>query len=516
MASIRDLLNPLPGLSHAPPSQPMPRSPSPAASGMSSSVPERKVKLPKDAAVFRAGKTQGVVRYPPCEDRDQQLAQIHRQYKLHPMKGIAQYPRNIPYQSDKKTFQERTGRESFQVFQYTFQIPGEETVWTIMWDYNIGLVRTTHLFKCNAYSKTAPGKVLNANPGLRDICHSITGGALAAQGYWMPYDAARAVAATFCWKIRHVLTPLFGTDFPSICVPPEDKEHFGRMVIDLAIVEKARETADLYRSLELKDEKASPKKAALATSASMVHEKRGQEVLNLNDTEDLRPTRQIYPKINRRNYADSVGSARDSSLEPYCNSPHSPVYNSFTPVNGPRSSGTVSQRQVASSEEILACVTRCRQAKNNGTVDSESETDLSSNSQSDSLSFGADENTALNDVDGSDMLGSGAISDSDMDDSLDDDDDNDEDYREPNRRPDGKAKKNPSRSTRARLGDRAPVLASFAREVKAAHALLHLHMQEAEANGLDDESINDVAWGPPLGKALLNGPQGDHKRRASL
>lgn len=114
MASISDLLNPVPELSHAPPSQTMPRSPSPATPGMSSSVPERKAKLPKDAAVFRAGKTQGVVRYPPCEDRDQQLAQIHRQHKLHPMKGIAQYPRNIPYQSDKKTFQERTGRESFQ------------------------------------------------------------------------------------------------------------------------------------------------------------------------------------------------------------------------------------------------------------------------------------------------------------------------------------------------------------------------------------------------------------------
>lgn len=71
-----------------------------------------------------------------------------------------------------------------------------------MWDYNIGLVRTTHLFKCNEYSKvgsfcsvlcslflanteflqTTPAKMLNANPGLRDVCHSITGGALAAQG----------------------------------------------------------------------------------------------------------------------------------------------------------------------------------------------------------------------------------------------------------------------------------------------------------------------------------------------
>jgi hypothetical protein len=41
----------------------------------------------------------------------------------------------------------------FSVFQYTFQLPGEDKVWTVMWDYNIGLVRTTHLFKCNDYSK---------------------------------------------------------------------------------------------------------------------------------------------------------------------------------------------------------------------------------------------------------------------------------------------------------------------------------------------------------------------------
>lgn len=84
------------------------------------------------------------------------------------------------------------------VFQYTFKIPGQDREWTVMWDYNIGLVRTTHLFKCNNYSKvgyttwhqgsiangpqTTPAKMLNLNPGLREICHSITGGALAAQG----------------------------------------------------------------------------------------------------------------------------------------------------------------------------------------------------------------------------------------------------------------------------------------------------------------------------------------------
>lgn len=72
-----------------------------------------------------------------------------------------------------------------------------------MWDYNVGLVRMTPFFKCCKYSKvvlpfpylsvsphapktdqkqTMPAKMLNMNPGLRDITHSITGGSIMAQG----------------------------------------------------------------------------------------------------------------------------------------------------------------------------------------------------------------------------------------------------------------------------------------------------------------------------------------------
>ena len=83
------------------------------------------------------------------------------------------------------------------VFQYNYRLPGDEKVYCMMWDYNIGLVRTTPLFRCMGYSKvtppplksdqanttqTTPAKMLNRNPGLREICHSITGGSLVAQG----------------------------------------------------------------------------------------------------------------------------------------------------------------------------------------------------------------------------------------------------------------------------------------------------------------------------------------------
>lgn len=92
------------------------------------------------------------------------------------------------------------------MFQYSFKAPGDDSEYTVMWDYNVGLVRMTPFFKCCKYSKvcaycfpdcameprpaatraddaqTTPAKMLNMNPGLRDITHSITGGSIMAQG----------------------------------------------------------------------------------------------------------------------------------------------------------------------------------------------------------------------------------------------------------------------------------------------------------------------------------------------
>ncbi|KAB8234299.1 putative APSES transcription factor Xbp1 [Aspergillus alliaceus] len=323
MASIESLLNPLPDVvQFSLPSSPLTSSdPAPCRAPR-----QKKPRIAKDAPVFNRNKIRGELRYPPCEECDEALAQVHREFQLHPMGDIAKYPRHIPYNSDKKTFQEKTGRESFEVFQYTFKIPGEDKQWTVTWDYNIGLVRTTHLFKCQLYSKTTPAKVLNANPGLRDICHSITGGAIAAQGYWMPFETAKAVAATFCWNIRHVLTPLFGLDFPSQCIPPDNLDLYGRMLIDPEIVQKATDTANFYRILELR----SP---AIAPFRPILH----------------RP--KPWPREPDR--SASQGSSEYGTPEIYCVSPTSSVYNTFTPVNTPRtepaSSVVPSPRETLSS-----------------------------------------------------------------------------------------------------------------------------------------------------------------------
>lgn len=39
------------------------------------------------------------------------------------------------------------------MLKYEFRLPGEETDYTVMWDYDVGLVRITPFFKCMGFAK---------------------------------------------------------------------------------------------------------------------------------------------------------------------------------------------------------------------------------------------------------------------------------------------------------------------------------------------------------------------------
>ncbi|KAJ4295126.1 hypothetical protein N0V90_007136 [Kalmusia sp. IMI 367209] len=211
-------------------------------------MPKRK-KIPKDAPVFSEGtKIVGHLNYPPYEAGDDvELAEQHRRFQIYPMGEIQRKgARHIPYNSDKKDFLEKTGREAFEMFQYTFCVPGDEKEYIVVWDYNVGLVRMTPFFKSLKHSKTIPAKALKENSGLKDISYSITGGALVCQGYWMPYQAAKAIAATFCYHIRWALTPVFGNDFPSTCYHPDDPR-YGKFVIDPEVVQECIEETNRFK-----------------------------------------------------------------------------------------------------------------------------------------------------------------------------------------------------------------------------------------------------------------------------
>ncbi|KAK5624320.1 hypothetical protein RRF57_000036 [Xylaria bambusicola] len=217
-----------------------------------SGLPDRstmpKHKMPKDAAVFTKGKPKGDINFRPYEDLDEISLHQTRVFQVYPLGRIREFSRHIPYNSGKKDFFEKTGRESFEVFQYVFKVPGDDTEYAVMWDYNVGLVRMTPFFKCCKYPKTTPAKMLNSNPGLKEITHSITGGSIMAQGYWMPYQCAKAVCATFCHNISGALIPIFGPDFPALCTRVDAPE-YSRMVIDPAIVMQSTREAEYYRRL---------------------------------------------------------------------------------------------------------------------------------------------------------------------------------------------------------------------------------------------------------------------------
>ena len=148
------------------------------------------------------------------------------------------------------------------VFHYTFQVPNDPNhrEHEVMWDYENGLVRITPFFKASNYSKvrkpsqldrpmltsshqTTPAKALNANPGLKDLSYSITGGALSAQGYWMPFNCARALCLTFCYPIRWALTPIFGPTFVRQCLKP-GSPGFEKWKIDGEAIRKAQLEAE--------------------------------------------------------------------------------------------------------------------------------------------------------------------------------------------------------------------------------------------------------------------------------
>lgn len=120
MISVASLLNPLPMDNDGNGHLPSPRTDRHSSTdyygpGTPSSPLGRKPKISKDAPVFARGKVKGDVRFPPYEDvPDERLRQEIERFAVYPYGRITQYPRHIPYNSDKKGFQEKTGRESFE------------------------------------------------------------------------------------------------------------------------------------------------------------------------------------------------------------------------------------------------------------------------------------------------------------------------------------------------------------------------------------------------------------------
>ena len=144
----------------------------------------------------------------------------------------------------------------------------------------------------------------------------------------MPYEAAKAIAATFCWKMRYALTPVFGLDFPDSCLPPDDP-HYGDMILDHEITKRCTEEAAVYRAMELESRGASARSSPMLPSP-----------LTPSTPTHPRPYKELRPKTLK---LDTTPPPRGYSPESYVrddkyqlSSKHDHYRNVWTPVT-PRS-----------------------------------------------------------------------------------------------------------------------------------------------------------------------------------
>lgn len=146
----------------------------------------------------------------------------------------------------------------------------------------------------------------------------------------MPFEAAKAVAATFCWEIRYALTPVFGLDFPDSCTEPSDPA-FMCLKIDHRIIQRCEEAACRNR--------AQSQEASLAAGSHALTSTKGNS--------------RWTPKLLKPKTTDiESGYGSDSDRSPL-GSPTSTGSNQWTPVNIPRSSDWAQSQYPSPAKSLL-------------------------------------------------------------------------------------------------------------------------------------------------------------------
>jgi hypothetical protein len=175
MVSVAELLNPEPPRAPLPTSRPAPVSPIPRTAALrdQASLARRSIEtlgIMDNIKTPPPYKAKGTIHFSPFETLDEASLREVRKFQVHPLGSIRETCERIPYNSGKKDFFSKTGREGFEgkdatpgqgagltnaAFHYDFRVPGDDTNYTVMWDYNVGLVRMTSFFKCRGYSKVS-------------------------------------------------------------------------------------------------------------------------------------------------------------------------------------------------------------------------------------------------------------------------------------------------------------------------------------------------------------------------
>ena len=125
----------------------------------------------------------------------------------------------------------------------------------------------------------------------------------------MPFEAAKAVAATFCYEIRYVLVPVFGPDFVSMC---QEKCEEPRLNVCRSIIQRCTEAA----------------------TANQVHSRESSVAVSPRTLTSW-PLKSLGPKSAKTLDVESGYGTDSDRSENYLGSPDSPRSIEWTPVNTP-------------------------------------------------------------------------------------------------------------------------------------------------------------------------------------
>ncbi|KAJ7112845.1 hypothetical protein C8R43DRAFT_133916 [Mycena crocata] len=109
----------------------------------------------------------------------------------------------------------------------------------IMMDIDDGYILWTGIWKALGNSKADIVKMIDSQPDLAGVIRRVRGGYLKIQGTWMPFEVAERLARRVAWTIRDDLIPLFGPNFPSTCLAP-DQPGYGQVVASSSGRRRAR------------------------------------------------------------------------------------------------------------------------------------------------------------------------------------------------------------------------------------------------------------------------------------
>ena len=150
----------------------------------------------------------------------------------------------------------------------------------------------------------------------------------------MPFEAAKALAATFCWKIRYALVPVFGPDFIDCCIDPADPI-YKRFSIDPFLIQRCSSTMEAIRAkhADFRPRRLRARRPVLPSSTSPS----SQSSSSCASESDL-DIRSIPTKRSRRH--EMHDSSNSEARRGLVREAAVPYQSGFTAVNRPHSQQT--------------------------------------------------------------------------------------------------------------------------------------------------------------------------------